>query len=161
MNKRTISLILAFLMLASMLFTGCSSLGGGEETEIGGDMVEEASNSAITLSMYVVSAETVEPKTAQKVEDAFNKITKPNFKTQVKLHFATYDEYYEIIEKVVEENLAFAVLEEEHSKALKQAKKNAKAEGVATDDAWFDAFYAANPSYEQFRETEEIGRAHV
>ena len=156
MNKRTISLILAFLMLASMLFTGCSSLGGGEETEIGGDMVEEASNSAITLSMYVVSAETVEPKTAQKVEDAFNKITKPNFKTQVKLHFATYDEYYEIIEKIVEENLAFAVLEEEHSKALKQAKKNAKAEGVATDDAWFDAFYAANPSYEQFRETEEL-----
>ena len=156
MNKRTISLILAFLMLASMLFTGCSSLGGGEETEVGGGMVEEASNSAITLSMYVVSAEPVEPKTAQKVEDAFNKITKPNFKTQVKLHFATYDEYYEIIEKVVEENLAFAVLEEEHGKALKQAKKNAKAEGVATDDAWFDAFYAANPSYEQFRETEEL-----
>ena len=156
MNKRTISLILAFVMLASMLFTGCSSLGGGDETNLDDTMVEEASNSAMTLSMYVVSAEPVDEKTALKVEDAFNKITKPNFKTQVKLHFATYDKYYEEIERVVEENLAFAVLEEEHTKALKQAKKNARAEGVATDDAWFDAFYAANPSYEQFRETEEL-----
>ncbi len=156
MNKRTISLILAFLMLASLIFTGCSAFGGGEETNNEGEIVEEASNSAITLSMYVVSAEPVSPDTARKVEDAFNKITKPNFKTQVKLHFETYDKYYEKIEQVVESNLALAVLEDEHSKALKQAKKNAKAEGVITDDAWFDAFYAANPDYEQFRETEEL-----
>ena len=156
MNKRTISLILAFLMLASMLFTGCSSFGGGDETEIGGGIVDEASNSAMTLSMYVVSAETVSPETAKKVEDAFNKITKANFKTQVKLHFATYDEYYDVIEGVVESNLALAVLEEEHTKVLKQAKKNAKAEGIVTDDAWFDAFYASHPDYEQFRETEEL-----
>ncbi|MBO5702190.1 MAG: hypothetical protein J6S71_07100 [Clostridia bacterium] len=157
MNKRTISLILAFLMLSSLLFTGCSAFGNnGEDTNLAGDLAEEASNSAITLSMYVVSAEEVSPDTARKVEDAFNKITKPNFKTQVKLHFATYDKYYELIEQVVESNLALAVLEDEHSKALKQAKKNAKAEGVTTDDAWFDAFYAANPDYEQFRETEEL-----
>ena len=156
MNKRLMSLILAFLMLSSLLFTGCSSLGEGEGTDLDKELAGEASNSAITLSMYVVSAEPVDEKTALKVEDAFNKITKPNFKTQVKLHFATYDEYYANIEKVVEENLAFAVLEEEHTKALKQAKKNAKAEGVVTDDAWFDAFYAANKQYEQFRETEEL-----
>jgi hypothetical protein len=143
-------------MLSSLLFTGCSSIGGGEETEPDPGIIGEASNSAMTLSMYVVSAEPVDEKTALKVEDEFNKITKPNFKTQVKLHFATYDEYYENIAKVVEENLAFAVLEEEHTKALKQAKKNAKAEGVVTDDAWFDAFYAANKQYEQFRETEEL-----
>ena len=61
-----------------------------------------------------------------------------------------------MIEQVVESNLALAVLEDEHTAALKQAKKNAKAEGVATDDAWFDAFYAAHPDYEQFRETEEL-----
>lgn len=157
MNKRTISLILAFLMLSSLLFTGCSSLGGnGEETGSEGEIIDEASNSAITLSMFVVTAEEVSPETAKKVEDEFNKITKPKFKTQVKLHFATYDKYYEMIEQVVESNLALALLEDEHTAALKQAKKNAKAEGVATDDAWFDAFYAAHPDYEQFRETEEL-----
>ena len=157
MNKRTISLILAFLMLSSLLFTGCSSLfGDGEETDPNGTLVEEASNSAMTLSMYVVSAEPVSEKTAQLVEDAFNKITKVNFKTQVKLHFETYDKYFEKIEEVVKSNLQLALLEEEAAKALKQARKNAKAEGIVTDDAWFDAFYAANPQYEQFRETEEL-----
>lgn len=157
MNKRTISLILAFLMLSSLLFTGCSSLfGDPEETNLSGTLAEEASNSAMTLSMYVVSAEPVDEKTAQLVEDAFNKITKVNFKTQVKLHFETYDKYFEKIEEVVESNLQLALLEEEAAKALKQARKNAKAEGIVTDDAWFDAFYAANPQYEQFRETEEL-----
>lgn len=157
MNKRTISLILAFLMLSSLLFTGCSSLfGDPEETDPNGTLVEEASNSAMTLSMYVVSAEPVDERTAQLVEDAFNKITKVNFKTQVKLHFETYDKYFEKIEEVVESNLQLALLEEEAAKALKQARKNAKAEGIVTDDAWFDAFYAANPQYEQFRETEEL-----
>jgi len=156
MNKRTLSLILAFLMLWSLLFTGCSSLGGGEETDIDDGMVEEASNSAMTLSMYVVSEKPVSKETAKLVEDAFNKITKVNFKTQVKLHFETYENYYETIENVVESNMQLALLEEEHAKALKQAKKNAKAEGVVTDEAWFDAFYAANSQYEQFRETEEL-----
>ncbi|MBQ4141203.1 MAG: hypothetical protein IJD70_07690 [Clostridia bacterium] len=157
MNKRTISLILAFLMLSSLLFTGCSSLfGDGEATDPNGGIIEEASNSALTLSMYVVSAEPVSPETAKLVEDAFNKITKVNFKTQVKLHYATYDEYYALIDEVVESNLKLALLEDEHTKVLKAAKKNAKAEGIATDDAWFDAFYAQHPDYEQFRETEEL-----
>ncbi len=157
MNKRTMSLILAFLMLASMLFTGCSSLfGDGEGTNLEEELAGEASNSAMTLSMYVVSAEPVSKETAKLVEDAFNKITKVNFKTQVKLHYATYDEYYDVIDEVVEKNLALALLEDQHSKDLKQARKNAKAEGVITDDAWFDAFYAAHPDYEQFRETEEL-----
>lgn len=155
MNKRILSLILAVLMLTSMLFTGCSSLGGGEES-LGNEIVEEASNSAMTLSMFVVSEEPVSEDTAKLVEDAFNKITKVNFKTQVKLHFATYDEYYDVIEERVKSNEAYALLEEEHDDVLKDAKRAAKAEGVVTDEAWFDAFYAEHPQYADFRETEEL-----
>ncbi len=149
------SLILAFLMLSSVLFTGCGVFGDGETTEdpeIGGDL----ENYAVTLSMFVVCEQPVPEKTAKLVEDAFNKITKPNFKTQVKLHFATYDEYYDVIEERVKSNEAYALLEEEHDDALKQAKRAAKAEGVVTDEAWFDAFYAEHPDYVDFRETEEL-----
>ncbi|MBQ8257977.1 MAG: hypothetical protein IJY97_00295 [Clostridia bacterium] len=155
MNKRIMSLILAFLMLSSVLFTGCGVFGNGETTEpptVGGDL----ENYAVTLSMFVVCEQPVPEKTAKLVEDAFNKITKPNFKTQVKLHFATYDEYYDVIEERVKSNEAYALLEEEHDDVLKQAKRAAKAEGVVTDEAWFDAFYAEHPDYVDFRETEEL-----
>ncbi len=155
MNKRIMSLILAFLMLSSVLFTGCGVFGDGETTD-DPKVGEDLENYAVTLSMFVVCEQPVPEKTAKLVEDAFNKITKPNFKTQVKLHYATYDEYYDVIEERVKSNEAYALLEEEHDDALKQAKRAAKAEGVVTDEAWFDAFYAEHPDYVDFRETEEL-----
>ena len=156
MNKRIMSLILAFLMLASVLFTGCGVFGDGEATDPTGGVTSELENSAMTLSMFVVSEKPVSEKTAKQVEDAFNKITKPNFKTQVKLHFATYDEYYDVIAERIKSNEEYALLEDEAADALKQAKRAAKAEGVVTDEAWFDAFYAEHPEYAPFRETEEL-----
>ncbi len=148
------SLILAFLMLSSVLFTGCGVFGEGTTTEEEPDI--SLDNLAITLSMFVVSEKPVSEQTAKEVEAAFNKITKPNFKTQVKLHFATYDEYYDVIEERVKSNEEYALLEEEHDDALKQARRAAKAEGVVTDEAWYDAFYAEHPDYVDFRETEEL-----
>ena len=157
MNKRIISLILAFLMLSTFLFTGCDALmGPGEGTDLEGTLADEASNSAMTLSMFVVSEAPVSEETARLVENAFNNITKANFKTQVKLHFATYDEYYQVIEDRVKSNEEYALLEKEAASALKAARKAAKAEGVVTDEAWFDAFYEQNPDYAPFRETEEL-----
>lgn len=156
MNKRIISLILAFLMLSTFLFTGCDALIGGDDTNLEDGIKEEASNSAMTLSMFVVCEKEVSEETARLVENAFNNITKANFKTQVKLHFATYDNYYQMIEDRVQSNEAYAELEKEAASALKAARKAAKAEGVVTDDAWFDAFYEQHPDYAQFRETEEL-----
>jgi putative aldouronate transport system substrate-binding protein len=157
MNKRIISLILAFLMLSTFLFTGCDALmGRGEETGNEKELIGEASNSAMTLSMFVVCEKEVSEETARLVENAFNNITKANFKTQVKLHFATYDNYYQMIEERIKSNEEYALLEKEAASALKAARKAAKAEGVVTDDAWFDAFYEQHPDYAQFRETEEL-----
>ena len=119
-------------------------------------MIDEASNSAMTLSMFVVCEKEVSEETARLVENAFNNITKANFKTQVKLHFATYDNYYQMIEERIKSNEEYALLEKEAASALKAARKAAKAEGVITDDAWFDAFYEQHPDYAQFRETEEL-----
>ncbi len=151
------SLILAILMLASLLFTGCDQLfGNGDETDPSGKIGTEQEATAQTLSMYLVSKAPVSEATAKLVEDEVNKITKVEFKTQIKLHYATYDEYYDLIENVMVENEKYQELKEEAEKALKAAKRAAKAEGVATDEAWFDQFYADNPDYAEFRETEEL-----
>lgn len=157
MKKRIICLTLAMVMLMSMMFTSCDQLlGNGEGTDATGDIVNEQSNATMTLSMYLVSEAPVSEETAKQVEDAFNKITKSKFKTQVKLHFCTYDTYYETIEGVMDANKQTALLKEEADKALRAAKKDAKALGIETDAAWFDAFYAAHPEYAPFRETEAL-----
>ncbi len=157
MKKRIMCLTLAVVMLMSMMFTGCDQLlGQGEDTNATGDIVEEQSNATKTLSMYMVCEAPVSEETAKLVEDAFNKITKSKFKTQVKLHFCTYDNYYETIEGVMDANYQKALLEEEAEKALRQAKRDAKALGIDTDKAWLDAFYEAHPEYAPFRETEAL-----
>ena len=72
MNKRIMSLILAFLMLSSVLFTGCGVFGEGTTTEEEPEI--SLDNLAITLSMFVVSEKPVSEQTAKDVEAAFNKI---------------------------------------------------------------------------------------
>ncbi len=154
-KKRIMSLLLAMLMLTSVLFTGCDAFGG-EDEDVEGEVGATQAATAETLSMYVVSEKPVDEKTAKLVQDAFNKITKVEFKTQVILHFHTYDEYYDVIEDKVQKNFEHEELKKEADRVLKAAKKAARAEGVVTDDAWFDAFYEQYPQFAEFRETEEL-----
>ena len=123
MNKRLISLILSAVMLVGVLLTGCSQ----EEEDPNEPTKKLASASAKTVSMYVVTENDVSEETAAKVTDAFNQITKAKFKTRVVLHFYTYDNYYTAIEKVIADNAAREAMKEEHLKALKAAKAEAKA----------------------------------
>jgi len=152
MKKRIFSLILATVMLLSVVFTGCSQSNDDvEETT-----TTAASESAKTVTMYVVTEKEVSEETANKVSEAFNQITKAKFKTRVSLHFVTYDKYYETIEGVIAENAKREEMKEQHYKDLKAAKAEAKALGVPTDSAWFDQFYVDHPEYVEFRETQEL-----
>lgn len=158
MNKRIVSLILCFVMLMGVMLTGCSSndKNGTQGGEVGGAVTDEASKSTITLSMYVVTEKDVSEKDQKLVQNAFNKITKARFKTQVILKFCTYDKYYETVESVIEANERKVVLAAEAERALRKAKQLAKADGIETDEAWFDQFYAEHPEYAEFRETEAV-----
>ncbi len=153
MNKRLISLILSAAMLVGVLLTGCSQ---EEPDDPNAPTKQLASASAKTVSMYVVTENDVSEETAAKVTDAFNQITKAKFKTRVVLHFYTYDNYYTAIEKVIADNAAREAMKEEHLKALKAAKAEAKAEDIPTDSEWFDQFYIKHPEYAEFRETQEL-----
>ncbi|MCQ2428529.1 MAG: hypothetical protein MJ137_09095 [Clostridia bacterium] len=152
MKKRIISLILAAIMLFAAVLTGCAK----EEQNVQQQTTQEASESAKTVSMYVVTENEISDATAAKVSDAFNQITKAKFKTRVSMHFVTYDKYYSTIEGVIADNAAREALKEEHQKALKKARQEAKAQQIATDSAWFDEFYRLHPEYAEFRETEAL-----
>lgn len=154
MNKRIVSLLLCFVMLMGIMLTGCSGNGDNKDGELGGGVTKVASKSTTTLSMYVVSEKEVSAEDKKLVQDAFNKITKSRFKTQVILNFCTYDKYYETIEDVINANERKVVLAAEAEKALKKAKQLAKADGITIDETWIDQFYADHPEYAEFRETE-------
>ncbi|MBR4014496.1 MAG: hypothetical protein IKJ00_09430 [Clostridia bacterium] len=95
MKKRLLCLLLCVVMVAACL-AGCSKKDDDEAIE---DVNKEASESAMTLSMYLLSEEEVSEEQADKIEAAVNKITKSKFKTQLELNFFTADEYYEKLEE--------------------------------------------------------------
>ncbi len=154
MNKRILSFLLAAVIIVSVLLTGCSSDKTSEEAEQ--NVNKEASSSTKTISMYVVTENEVSEKDQRLVSAAFNTITKAKFKTQVVIHFLTYENYYPTIEGLIEANLRYQELRDEHASVLKDAQKRAKASGITTDLEWFDKFYAEHPQYADFRETEEL-----
>ena len=94
MNKRIICLLLSLVMLLACL----ASCAKKDDEEVKDDITEEASASAITLSMYLMSEAPVSEEQAAKIETAVNKITKSKFKTQMKLTFLTEEEYYDALE---------------------------------------------------------------
>ena len=154
MKKRILSFLIVALILFSSLMTACSNNSSTEEDEK--NINKEASASTKTVSMYVVTENEVPEKDQRLVNAAFNVITKAKFKTQVVLHFLTYENYYSTIEGIIDANLKYEELRDEHESVLKAAKKAAKASKVATDTEWFDNFYREHPQYADFRETVEL-----
>lgn len=116
MKKKLLCLLIALVMVAAC-FAGC---GAKDDQEAVDDINEEASASAMTLVMYLMSEEEVSEDQANAVEAAVNKITKSKFKTQLDLRFYTPDEYYVALEAAFaarkdaeEQGLIVAPVEEE------------------------------------------------
>ena len=94
MIKRILCLIMCLTMIIAVL-AGCSQKDDDEAVE---DINEEASESAVTLAMYLMSENQMSQEQIDKIETAVNKITKAKFKTQLELYFYTEAEYYEKLE---------------------------------------------------------------
>ncbi len=89
--KKLICLFLSLVMLLGVCLTGCAEKTDDEAVA---DKTEEASATATTLAVYLMSEAPVSAETAKAVEDAVNEITKAQFKTKLKLYYYTADEYY-------------------------------------------------------------------
>ncbi len=96
MKKRLICLLLSLIMVLSLALTGCADKDADEAMQ---DTQEEASESTMTLSMYLISENKVSAETAAAVQEAVNKITMSKFKTQLVLRFFTEDEYYDVLDE--------------------------------------------------------------
>lgn len=90
MKKRLTCLFLCLVTLLSVVLTSCSSKS---EEEAKDDIGIDASETAITLTMWVVSEEKVSDAAAAAVTEKLNAITKPKFKTELVLTYLTEDEY--------------------------------------------------------------------
>ncbi len=90
MKKRLVCLFLCLVMLLSVVLTSCSKK---DEEEAKENITDGASETAITLTMWVVSEEKVSDAAAAAVTEKLNAITKPKFKTELVLTYLTEDEY--------------------------------------------------------------------
>lgn len=125
MTKRILCLLLCLVMLVGCL----ASCAAKEDEEAVEDINEEASESALTLSMYLMSENQISPEQADAIELAVNRITKAKFKTQLELSFFTADEYYEKLEA------SFAAREEAEAAGLIKAPV---AEEESTEEETFE-----------------------
>lgn len=125
MKKKLISLaLLAGLILSS--FTAC---GASDEDP---DTLGEADTRTTTITLTAITGDSTTPAAIKAVQDAMNKLTKSEYKTQVILQLQTEDDYVEFIESQVEKIEAEIAAEEEAAaKAKEEAKKKKEAEKAA------------------------------
>ena len=98
MKKRLICLLVCLTMLFSLVLASCSSKSEEETKE---EISNAASETAKTLTMWVVSEEKVSTEAANAVTEAINAITNAKFKTQLVLNFLTKDEYRSKLESTI------------------------------------------------------------
>ena len=115
MNKRLVCLTLSILMLLTCVFASCNS--ATKDTETGDATVD---NSAKTITMWVVTDEETTDEAKEAVNEAFTKITKAKFKTNVVIQYCTEAEYYEKLEGAIEAAQYEIELEAKCAKELRQ-----------------------------------------
>ena len=136
-------------MLLTCLMTSC----GEKKTETPDDQVD---NSAKTITMWVVTEDETTEQAKKLVNQAFTKVTKAKFKTNVVIKFCTEDEYYEKLEGAIKANQAEIELKEAHDKALRVYLRAHKGEEGKTQEQLKADFYVENPQYAKYQKKNHV-----
>ncbi|MBQ7384828.1 MAG: hypothetical protein IJV72_08585, partial [Clostridia bacterium] len=131
MSKRILCLLLAVIMLSTVVLAGCSKK---DDETIKEEISEEASESTITLSMYLMSEEEVSEDKVEELEAAVNKITKSKFKTKIDLRYFTEEEYNEALDKAFLDTEDAKEAKKKAEAALKEAIKKGEATTAASTE---------------------------
>ncbi len=116
-------------MLLSVILPGCSKKTDDEAME---NVTETASESTMTLTMYLMSESEVSEEQASKIEEAVNKITKSKFKTRLVLRYFTEEEYMDALEDAFKKTADEKAAKKAAEKALKEAIKRGEATTAAS-----------------------------
>ncbi|MBQ7346529.1 MAG: hypothetical protein IJW55_01075 [Clostridia bacterium] len=98
MKKRLFCLFLCLITLLTSVLVSCSSKDDETATE---DISDAASESAMTLSMWIVSKDKISAAAAAAVSEQINSVTKSKFKTQLVINYLTEDEYESKLEQTI------------------------------------------------------------
>ena len=99
MKRRLICLALCLVFVLSVGLTGCKKKTTEEMQQ---NIVDQASEDTVTLTMWMVTEQTMTDAVKASVNSAVNRITTSKFNTYMVIEFLTEDEYYD---KVSEEIL--------------------------------------------------------
>lgn len=130
MKKKFICLALVAGLLLSAL-TGCSSSSESSSTDTTSSTTS-SSNKTGTITLTAITGDSTTEDAIQQVQQAMNRLTKSEYKTQVILQLVKADEYVDYIDKTVakiEEEQTAA--EESEAAAKEEAKKKKEAEKAA------------------------------
>ena len=93
--KLKLSCLLLSALMIMLCFAGCAEK---EKADVMNKIGEEASDGAVTLSMYLMSEAPVSAEQEIAMEKAVNAITEKEFKVHLDLRYFTADKYYEALE---------------------------------------------------------------
>ncbi|MBR6679759.1 MAG: hypothetical protein IKL59_00715 [Clostridia bacterium] len=157
---RLVSLLLCLLMVVGVFFTSCSNKEDEEALE---GITDAASESTLTLAVHLMSETDLyveqtdeEGNTfteAQRIEDAVNKITKSQFKVQLKLFFHEADEYYDVLEakfaaRKAAEDSGEVYVQETQAASGDETAEETEAETIVGDDGIAELVYPTIKDYQ-------------
>lgn len=178
MKLRILSILLALVMTASVLLVGCAN-GAADDEEKKDDITDEASETTVSLSMFMITEqhvptedeikyaeengtatdkELIEMKATKsaydRVAEELDKITKAKFRTHLVTSFYTENEYKTIVEAMMARKARLANLKSEAKTALAKYRKEQKAVGIEDEAEIKSLFYSEYPEYSPFTEAE-------
>ncbi len=98
MKTRLICLFLCVVMMLSVVLTSCAER---DKETIKDNITTTASESAMTLTMWVVVEEALTSEVASAVSAELNSISKAKFKTQLDVKFLTQDQYQAVLSETI------------------------------------------------------------
>lgn len=137
MKNRLICLALCLLMVASVVLTGCS---GKTNEDVISDVNSQASESARSMTMWLVSEKEVDAETASRVTKAVNDITESKFKVRMTLYFFTAEEYEAVVTETIRRKEDSKSIFSESGAAEEETTAATEENGTVVDETETDKY---------------------